>query len=151
MDYKQLKTIIDFAIKNEVEAYEFYRDAALKLKEDNIREIFDDLSKQELKHKQYLQEFLESGIQDIKLDEFTDYKIAETIDEPKLSINMTFVDAIALAIKKEQEAMELYDHLSSLCLEQEKKNIFLGLKEMEKMHKAKLEDIYVNVAYAEVW
>ncbi|TJX15414.1 rubrerythrin [Tissierella creatinini] len=155
MNSSELKTIIDFAVTNEVEAYEFYRDAANIIKEESLKELFNQLAEEELKHKGFLEnflnDFLKEGTDEIKLDEFNDYKIAETIDEPKLSINMSFPDAIALAIKKEQSAMELYDNLGGLCLEEDKKDIFLGLKEMEKMHKARLEEIYVNVAYNEIW
>jgi len=64
---------------------------------------------------------------------------------------MKFADAIGLAIKNEEEAMDMYKNLADICIDEEQRKLFLGLMEMEKMHKAKLEEIYVNVAYAEVW
>ncbi len=151
MKNDQFKSIIDFAIENEVEAYEFYRDAALKVKDNYLKEVFEDLSKEELEHKRFLKEFLSSDVDNIKLDEFKDYKVAETIDKPKLSVEMEFAEAIGLAMKNEEEAMKMYSDLSGAFLDQSQKDLFLGLMKMEQMHKAKLEEIYLEVAYAEVW
>lgn len=47
--------------------------------------------------------------------------------------------------------MDMYKNLANICLDEEQKKLFFELMKMEQMHKAKLEDIYVNVAYAEVW
>ena len=145
------RSIIDFAVKNEVEAYEFYENATLKVSNEYLKEVFEGLAKEELQHKKFLTEFLASDIEVIKLDEFNDYKVAETIDKPTLSVEMNFTDAIGLAIKNEEEAMQMYNNLSQVCLDEEQKNLFIGLMNMEKMHKSRLEDIYINVAYAEVW
>lgn len=151
MKNEELISIIDFAVENELEAYEFYRDAAEKVDDSFLKETFEDLAKDELSHKKFLEEFLVSEVEEIKLKEFSDYKIAETIDKPELSVKMKFSDAIGLAIKNEEEAMYMYKNLSEACLDKGHEKLFLGLMEMEKMHKAKLEEIYLNVAYAEVW
>ncbi|WP_313756882.1 ferritin family protein [Tissierella sp.] len=151
MKTDDIKAIIKFAVENEVEAYEFYIGATNKVKDDYLKETFQELAEEELKHKKFLEEFLVSNIDEIKLHQTNDYKIAETIDKPKLTVEMKFADAIGLAIKNEEEAMEMYKNLADICIDEEQKKLFLGLMEMEKMHKAKLEEIYVNVAYAEVW
>lgn len=147
----EFKEIIDFAIENEIEAYEFYKDAAEKIKNQQLKEVFKDLAKEELEHKKFLQDFLDKGVNEIKLDAGTDYKIAETIDKPVLSIDMDFSDAIALAIKNEEEAMDMYSNLAKACLDEEEKELFLDLVEMERMHKTRLEKIFLETGYAEVW
>ena len=151
MGNKDLRSIIDFAVENELEAYEFYKDAADKVADDFLKETFQDLAADELEHKEFLENFLESEVEEIELREVSDYKISETIDKPELSVEMKFVDAIALAIKNEEEAMFMYKSLAEACVDNQHEKLFLGLMEMEKMHKAKLEEIYLNVAYAEVW
>lgn len=151
MKNDEFRSVIDFAIENEVEAYEFYRDAALKVKDQQLKETFEDLAKEEKEHKVFLEEFLVSSVDHIKLDEFKDYKVSETIDRPKLSVDMGFAEAIGLAIKNEEDAMNMYRDLSSACLDEDEKELFLGLMKMEQMHKVKLEKIYLEVAYAEVW
>ena len=151
MKNQDLRSIIDFAVENELEAYEFYKDAADKVDDDFLRETFEELAEDELGHKKFLEDFLVSDIEEIRLKEFSDYKISETIDKPELTVDMKFSDAIGLAIKNEEEAMFMYKSLAEACVDKEHEKLFLGLMEMEKMHKAKLEEIYLNVAYAEVW
>lgn len=151
MDKNDFKTVIDFAILEEVEAYEFYLNAEKKVKDDSLKGIFSELAKEELEHKGFLEDILEKNMVHIELDANKDYKISETIDKPKLSVDMKFSDAIGLAIKKEEEAMAMYKDLADACLDQELKDVFIGLEKMELTHKVKLEEIYLNVAYAEVW
>lgn len=151
MKNNELKDIIELAITQETESYEFYRNAEKKVKSESLKDLFKELSEEELKHKNFLSNFLESDMEEIKLNEFSDYKISETIDKPVLSVEMDFSDAIALAIKNEEEAMNMYDQLATACIDEKEKNLFLGLKNMEKMHKTRLEEIYVNVAFGEVW
>lgn len=151
MNKSEFKKVIDFAIENEVEAYEFYRDAAVKVKDQNLKEVFKELAEEELGHKKFLKEFLTNDAASLELNEVSDYKIAETIDKPKLTVEMKFADAFGLAIKNEEKAMDMYKNLADICLDEEQKKLFLDLAKMEQMHKARLEEIYLNVAYAEVW
>lgn len=151
MKNEQLKDIISFAVENEIDAYEFYKNASEKIKDNTLKETFKDLADEELKHKKFLEDFLVSDVDTIELNEFSDYKIAETVDKPALTIDMNFSEAIALAMKNEQEAMDMYKNLANACKNNEQKELFLGLMKMEQMHKARLEDIYVNVAYTEIW
>jgi rubrerythrin len=44
--------------------------------------------------------------------ESRDYKVAETVDEPELSMDMKPADAFALAMKKEEEAMKQYTEMA---------------------------------------
>lgn len=39
----------------------------------------------------------------------------------------------------------------NIYLDEEQKKIFIELMKMEQMHKVRLEDVYVTVAYGEVW
>lgn len=151
MDKHEFKSIIEFAVNNEVEAYEFYRDAAIKVKDHHLKKTFEELAEEELNHKKFLEDFLKSGAKEIRIDETSDYKLAETIDKPKLTVEIQFTDAIALAIKNEEEAMDMYKNLSEISLDDEQKKLFIGLMKMEQMHKTRLEDVYVNIAYNEVW
>lgn len=151
MTREELTKIIEFAVENEVDAYQFYKDAAERLEDDALKETFQDLAKEELEHKKFLEDFLSSGTAEINIDETCDYKVAESVDKPTLSMDMSFPDAMALAMKNEEEAMEMYQQLADACVDQKEKDIFLGLMEMEKMHKTRLEDIYVNAAFVEVW
>lgn len=152
MTREEMQAIIAQAVENEVESYEFYRDAAEKAQNDAVRDIFKDLAKEELEHKKFLEDFLDSGAKTITLSEVEgDYKLAEEMEMPRLSTDMPFTDAIALAIKKEEGAMIMYQGLADACKDPQEADLFLGLRNMEQLHKTRLEEIFVSVAYSEAW
>ncbi len=60
-------------------------------------------------------------------------------------------DAIALAMKNEEEAMKQYSVLADACSDHDLKNVFLDLAAMEREHKFKMEKAFVDIGYPEVW
>ena len=56
-------------------------------------------------------------------DETKDYKVAESIEKPKLSLGMKTADAIVLAIKNEEEAMEMYKKMAKCSTDAEQKKM----------------------------
>ncbi len=151
MTYQEFYRIISVAIGNEEEAYLFYRDVAANTKDKNIASIFEGFAKDELSHKVLLNSYLSGTVKPLEFDVVKDYKVAESLEMPKLTIDMKPGDAIALAMKKEEEAMRMYDGFAALSTDGEQKAAFLGLARMEQGHKTKLEDLYVGVAFTEVW
>ncbi|AFM40865.1 hypothetical protein Desaci_1888 [Desulfosporosinus acidiphilus SJ4] len=146
------KDAITYAISNEVDAYEFYRNAAKKITSDkNLADTFEELAAEEQKHRDFLQDYLVGDIPEFQLDDFDDYHVSESVESPKLSTEMKFVDAIALAMKKEEEAMNMYKKFALATTDDRQKKLFSDLSRMEEMHKVKLEKIYVNSAFGEVW
>lgn len=151
MTRDQLLKIIDKAIGEEIASYEFYKDASEKIEDQNLKSLFSELSQDELKHKQYLEEFAKSGATTIKIDGSEDYKLSEELDEVELSTDMSFKDAVQLAMKREEAAMNQYKDIAASCEDEEEKKTFEGLSEMEQLHKTRLEDIFLNVGFREVW
>jgi len=151
MDAEQFETIIQSAIQGEIEARDFYADAAKKVDDPSVKEIFTRLSADEEGHRHRLQTFKSDPMAKVEFQKVTDYGVAEAQDWPTLSLDMKPVDAIGLAIKKEQAAMESYQSLAGTMENAEFKNLFEELAAMERGHKAHLENLFVNVAYPEVW
>jgi rubrerythrin len=151
MTLEEYNKIISDAINNEEEAYLFYRDVAQKAKDKNISCIFEGFAKDELSHKVLLKDFLSGSVKSLQFDTTADYKVAESVDKPKLSIGMKPADAIALAMKNEEEAMSMYKEFANLSTDVEQRKVFVNLANMEQGHKAKLEDLYVSIAFTEVW
>lgn len=151
MTREQLKAIIEDAIQDEINSHDFYKAAADKVADSTIREMFLKLSKEELEHKAFLEGFLESRATTIQLEPGEDYGVSDTFENPPLTTDMDFVDAMKLAVKHEEQAMEKYQGLANACVQPEEKDLFLGLKDMEAMHKTRLEELYLNVAYVEAW
>ena len=149
---KNYKEILKMAVGNEVEAYEFYRDAAAKMKDPAMKKTFMELADEESGYKVLLEGFLSNEMKDMKFSDEKDYKVAETVEAPQtLSTDMAFKDAIALAMKKEQEAMEMYQQFADASEGAKQKETFLELAKMEKGHKVRLEGIYTDIAFIEVW
>jgi rubrerythrin len=150
MKTEDYKKVISFAVEKEIEAYDFYQSVYNKTSDSNLKAIFKDLADEEKKHRNLLENLL-SRPRPFHFNETKDYKVSETVDKPKLTLSMKPVDAIALAMKNEEEAMHMYSELAGVSTDPEEKEMFMSLSNMELGHKMKLEDIYTNMAFPEAW
>jgi rubrerythrin len=151
MILSEYKNIIKFAMENEIEAQKFYEEAAQKVANTQLKEMFADFAKEEKRHREILKQVYISNRMGDYFDEGRDYHIAEEVDLPELSTDMKPADAIALAMKKEEAAMVQYTALAETCPEPDKKKVFLDLAAMERGHKLKMENAFVDIGFPEVW
>jgi len=151
MDIEEYKKILNLAIGREVESYSFYRGAADKVKDANLKKMFLELSGEETKHREFLQGLLGKPMKSLKFDTHQDYKVADAVPTPPLTTDLKPLEGLVIAIKKELEAMQMYTQLAKLSIEAEQKRLFTELATMERGHKTRLEDIYTNMAFPEVW
>jgi len=152
MDAKQYEEAIRDAIASEVEAKEFYLEISKRVRNDYLKELFLGFSKEEANHEKILTALLEKGqIKSTTFNGSRDYKVSETITLPKVSQSMDLKDAIGLAMKNEEIAMQKYETLAANCDDPELKEVFKNLSAMERDHKFKMEESFVKVAYPEVW
>jgi rubrerythrin len=145
------KKIISTAIDREVEAYTFYRSVADKVKDKALKTLFAELAGEEKKHREFLQGMLTKDVSKMKFDASHDYKVADTLPSPALTMEMKPIEGIVVAIKKELEAMQMYSQLATLATDTETQLLFSQLANMERSHKARLDVIYTNMAFPEVW
>jgi rubrerythrin len=150
MTVEEYKRIIAEAIGAEIEAYEFYAGVAEKTQDSNVKSIFEELANEEKSHRDFLEGVL-SDRKPMSIDETKDYKISAMVDKPKLSVTMKPVDAIALAMKNEEEAMIMYTALADVSNGKEQKELFESLARMERGHKFRLEEMYTNMSFPDVW
>ena len=150
MTVEDYKKILAMAVANEIAAHDFYKSVCEKTSDNNLKYIFAELAEEELKHKVFLESFLTGG-KPLYFAEVTDYKVTETIEKPKPSVEMKPADAIGLAMKEEEEAMHMYRELANPSTNPDQKEMFLALSNMERSHKVKLEELYMTVGYPEVW
>jgi rubrerythrin len=151
MKAEDAKKIIATAIDREVESYTFYRGIADKVKDKVLKDLFAELAGEEKKHREFLQGMLTKDITKMKFDASHDYKVADALPSPTLSVSMKPIEGIVVAIKKELEAMQMYTQLAALAKDNETQLLFSQLANMERGHKARLEDLYTNMAFPEVW
>jgi rubrerythrin len=151
MKSEEFKQILLKAIDREVDSYALYTALADKVKDSALKTTFRELAQEETYHRKTLQEYLSGSKKELKFDEVKDYKLSNLIESPSPSSDMKPLDGLKLAIKKEEEAMEMYEKLADASADPDQKKIFVELAKMERGHKARLEDIYTNSAFVEAW
>jgi rubrerythrin len=151
MNAEEFKKIISMAITREVESYTFYKGVSDKVKDPALKKIFGELAGDETKHREFLQNLLTKDIKTMHIDAKKDFKVGDSLKTPALTPDMKPLDGLVVAIKKELEAMSMYTQLANASTDAAQKKLFTDLASMERGHKARLEDIYTNMAFPEVW
>ncbi|MFA7694685.1 MAG: ferritin family protein [Methanoregula sp.] len=146
-----IKDIIQMAISREVESYTFYRTVSDKVKDANLKKLFNELAGDETKHRQFLEGLLTKSVKEMHITGAKDYKVGDSLKTPKLTADLKPIDGLVLAIKKELEAMQMYTQLANATDDFVQKSLFQNLAAMESGHKARLEDLYVEMAFPEAW
>lgn len=151
MNTEEYRSIISNAIDREIEAYTFYRTVREKVKDENLKSLFNELAGEESNHRKTLEGFLTKEPGKLGFNTQRDYKVADTLEAPPLSADLKPLDGLVLAIRKELDAMQLYTQLASFSVDSDQIELFESLASMERGHKARLEDIYTNMAFPEAW
>ncbi len=152
MDAQLYRETIKDAIAGEIEAKEFYLEISKRVRDDYLNELFEGFSKEEATHEKILTALLQKGkIKTTTFNGTRDFKVSETVALPEVSADMNLKDAIGLAMKNEEIAMQKYETLAANCGDPELQSVFNNLASMERDHKNKMEQSFVKVAYPEVW
>lgn len=135
-----IDNILKFAIDSEQEAFDFYMDLASKVSNNEMKKIFESFAKEEIGHKAKLMKAKEESIvNSFKKENIADLKMEEYIVNAKPTPDMTYQDALILAMKKEKSAFKLYSSLASIADNEQHKNLFLMLAQEEAKHKLRFE------------
>ncbi len=152
MNLEKYKQVISDAINEEIKAKQFYEKASKLIKEPVLKELFETFAGEEAKHEKILTDILNLEKMNTSFFDFDkDFKVSETIEMPVVNKDMDLQAAIGIAMKNEETAMKKYTALAENCEEEQLKAVFLDLAAMEREHKFKIEQNFVNVAYPEVW
>lgn len=152
MDLEQYRQVINEAIVKEIESRVFYEDVAALIKDSHLKTVFLEFAVEEAKHERILVGVLKK--ERMEASYFAagkDFKVSETIELPDVTPEMDLKSAIGLAMKREEGAMNEYLSLADNCQDASLKAVFTDLANMEKGHKFKMEEKFVNVAFPEVW
>ncbi len=152
MEINSINQLFEYALEQEHEAFIFYSSVANKLHNPAVKQLFHELALEEKGHAALLTRYRNDPTLQIRFKAPEhDYKIAESQEKPVLSIDMKPADAIALAMKREQEAAEFYLSLVQIAKNAEERNVLTSIANMEKEHKQKLENAFVEIGYPEVF
>ena len=104
--------ILDFAMEAEQEAVDFYTQLASQMQNMEMKETFIQFAKEEVGHKARLQKIKDERLFDLADEKVPDLKIADYIVNVKPDAQMSYADALVLAMKKEKAAFKLYTTLA---------------------------------------
>jgi rubrerythrin len=141
-EFTNINEILDFAISEEQAAVDFYLQLAAQSKNRETRKVFEEYAEEEMRHKANLLSIKESGNFNVPDASIRDLKIAEYLVDVKPSANMSYQDALILAMKKEKAAYRMYTKLAGQAENAEIKAVFLNLAQEESKHKLAFEVEY---------
>ncbi|MFA5519162.1 MAG: ferritin family protein [Spirochaetota bacterium] len=149
MGGKKLEYLLDIAIRNEEEAYDFYIELQDKVDDKEVKETLAFLAEEELKHKEILVKYKQGGFgaNTLNLDTVIDYKIAEHVEKPVIEKGMDSKDVYLVAAEKELNAYNFYKALADIEPVGEVKDLLLKIANEEMKHKEKVEYLYSNTAF----
>lgn len=142
MQFESVNDVLDFAIKNEQEAFSFYSDLAGKMDNDTTRKTFEGYAQEEKGHEAKLIAIKEGKQLEPAQKEVLDLKLSDYLVKEEPTSKMDYQDALILAMKKEKAAFKFYSDLAASTSDGNLQSIFLTLAQEEAKHKLRFEIEY---------
>ncbi len=149
MKFESVDQILNFAIGKEQEAYEFYSDLAGKMENQQMKEAFLEFAEEEKRHKAKLEAVVEGKLLLNSEERVVDLMIGDSLIEVEAKPNMSFQEALMVAIKNETNAYTMYKNLAVATDDAGLKETFLGLAQEEAKHKLRFEVEYDDYVHQE--
>ncbi|KAF0195194.1 MAG: hypothetical protein FD166_3055 [Bacteroidetes bacterium] len=140
--FSTIDEILIFAVNAEQEAVDFYSRLSSQSMNTEMKQVFNQYAHEEMNHKARLMKIREQGIFEIPAEQISDLKISDYLVDVYPGPDMTYADALVLAMKKEKAAFRLYLDLAALALSNEMKAVFSSLAQEEAKHKLRFEIEY---------
>ncbi len=134
--------ILDYAIDQEQQAAAFYASLAERAEKAGMKEILLDFSREEQRHKERLLAVKQGERELTPAQNVIDLKISDYLVEVEASDDISYQDALIVAMKREKAAYRLYSDMSEKVPEGELRNVFIGLAKEEAKHKLFFESQY---------
>jgi rubrerythrin len=141
--------ILDFAISKEEEAAELYQSLAAKMENRRMKDVFEGFAQEEMGHKAKLLAVKDGHKLTLTEKAITDLKIGDHLVEPEQKKEMSYQDALIVAMKAEKAAYTLYNGLAEATDDASLKGLFLTLAQEEAKHKLRFEIEYDEVILTE--
>lgn len=136
--FSSVDDILDFAIVNEQDAFEFYTKYAELVKKE-MKDTFLEFAQEEIKHKARLMKIKEEKLFTFSPEKVNSLNISDYTTTGKFTLDLSYQDALILAMLKEKAAFKLYINLSQKTNVPFLKELFLSLAQEESKHKLHFE------------
>ena len=131
--------LLDFAIQGEQEAHDFYMDLAERVERPAMKKLLRQFAKEEAGHKKKLENIKKGSRSFPYADDVVDLKIADYLVDIEATGDLTYQEALILAMKREKAAFKLYTDLAALTADKDLKIVFQSLAQEEAKHKLRFE------------
>ncbi|MBM4274294.1 MAG: hypothetical protein FJ134_07525 [Deltaproteobacteria bacterium] len=146
----EMEAILKNAIAQEELSHEFYMRMAGLVSHQETKETFEYLAREELEHKEFLLScFTPQGCKIAGKPQ--DVHLAEIMEAPAFSEALSPKEALVIAMKREEGSYKFYRSLASLQPPGDIKAFLEKMAQVELAHKEKMEYLYDNAAFPEVW
>lgn len=140
-NFNSIDDILKYAIAEEEKARDFYNELATKTGNPGTKKLLEGFAAEEEGHRTKLMD-IKKGKQVLAAKErVMDLKIGDYLVDVKPSPEMSYQDALVVAMKKEKAAFKMYTDLAHR-VEGPLSEIFLGLAQEEAKHKLCFEIEY---------
>jgi rubrerythrin len=146
----EMSAILGRAIANEESASSFYRHAAERVRDPVTRNDLLALMRDEDEHKRLLEEF-RSGARPLPEGTVSGGSLVESLGTPDFTPDMSPQDAFLLAAMKEKSAVDFYESWARMYPAGPEHDLLMGLADIERRHKEKVESLFANAAFPEAW
>ena len=144
MTFESFEVLIEFAIEKEREAAAFYADLAKQTSFSGVKDSLIEMAEEEKKHESMLKNLGENKalVEEYKFKWIPDMKRSDYMVELKYEDGMNYVDILRLAMKREEQALKMYNELQKKTDNAENIQLLKMLCQEEAKHKLFLEGLY---------
>lgn len=140
--FNSIEQVLDFAIKQEQNAVDFYHQLSEHAQNPEMKEVFHEFALEEIKHKARLQSIKDQKLFIMPDDKVADLKIGDYVEGITPAKDMDYRDALIVAMKREKAAFILYTSLANRTKDTDLRNVFESLALEESRHKLRFEVEY---------
>ncbi len=134
--------VLDYAIDQEQQAADFYASFAARAEKAGMKKLLLEFAEEEKRHKERL---LAAKTGERKLTpekEVLDLKVSDYLVDVDAGDNISFQDALIVAMKRERAAFKLYNDMAEKVPDTNLRQVFVGLAKEEAKHKLFFETEY---------
>ncbi len=134
--------ILDYAIDQEHQAADFYARLAARAEKPGMKKMLLEFAEEETRHKERLLAVKAGERKLTPQEEILDLKVSDYLVEIDAGDNISFQDALIVAMKRERAALKFYNDMAEKVTDANLKQVFAGLAKEEAKHKLFFETEY---------
>jgi rubrerythrin len=142
--FENLGEILQFAISLEQMSYDFYINLSGRAGSDAMKRTLLDFAEEEKGHRQRLERIL--GVaEDVAISQINKEELDKYISAVPVPDNLSYEEAVKIAINKEHAAMMLYQILAKMTEDKPLRDVLELLAVEEAHHKRRFEKEYHEI------